>query len=93
MKPWDRRTAVASCSALPEPMLARSGRLPTSGDYADDVKWDGFRAIVSTEGELRVRLCMRIEDWEKSQHPEEQPEPTEEQLANSAKSTEAMSVR
>jgi ATP-dependent DNA ligase len=36
-------------------MLARSGRLPTSGDYAYEVKWDGFRAIVSTEGTLRVR--------------------------------------
>src|SRR3982751_4159225 len=36
-------------------MLARSGRLPTSGDYAYEVKWDGFRAIVSTEGSLRVR--------------------------------------
>ena len=31
-------------------MLAPSGRLPTSGDYAYEVKWDGFRAIVSTEG-------------------------------------------
>jgi ATP-dependent DNA ligase len=40
--------AVASYSGLPEPMLARSGRLPTSGDYAYEVKWDGFRAIVST---------------------------------------------
>ena len=36
-------------------MLARSGRLPTSGDYAYEVKWGGFRAIVSTEGPLRVR--------------------------------------
>jgi ATP-dependent DNA ligase len=36
-------------------MLARSGRLPTSGDFAYEVKWDGFLAIVSTEGELRVR--------------------------------------
>ncbi len=41
---------MASYSALPEPMLARSGRLPASGDYAYEVKWDGFRAIVSTEG-------------------------------------------
>jgi hypothetical protein len=46
---------VASYSALPEPMLARSGRLPTSGDYSYEVKWDGFRAIVSTEGTLRLR--------------------------------------
>jgi ATP-dependent DNA ligase len=36
-------------------MLARSGRLPASGDYASEVKWDGFQAIVSTEGPLRVR--------------------------------------
>ena len=36
-------------------MLACSGRLPTGGDFAYEVKWDGFRAIVSTEGSLRVR--------------------------------------
>jgi bifunctional non-homologous end joining protein LigD len=36
-------------------MLARSGRLPTRGDWSYEVKWDGFRAIVSTEGTLRVR--------------------------------------
>jgi hypothetical protein len=35
-------------------MLARSGRLP-AGDYSFEVKWDGFGAIVSTEGSLRVR--------------------------------------
>src|SRR3954469_24410436 len=42
-------------SALPEPMLAKSGRLPTRAGYAYEVKWDGFGAIVSTEGPLRVR--------------------------------------
>jgi ATP-dependent DNA ligase len=36
-------------------MLARSGRLPLSGDNGYEVKWDGFRAIVSTDGPLRVR--------------------------------------
>jgi len=36
-------------------MLARSRPLPTRGDFAYEVKWDGFRAIVSTEGTLRVR--------------------------------------
>jgi bifunctional non-homologous end joining protein LigD len=45
---------VASYSALPEPMLARSGRLPTSGDYAYEVKWDGFQALVATDRGLRV---------------------------------------
>jgi ATP-dependent DNA ligase len=38
-------------------MLARSGLLPTRGDWAYEVKWDGFRAIVSTEG--RFRVCSR----------------------------------
>jgi bifunctional non-homologous end joining protein LigD len=37
-------------------MLARSGPIPTRGDWSYEVKWDGFRAIVSTEGvPLRVR--------------------------------------
>jgi ATP-dependent DNA ligase len=37
-------------------MLARSGAIPTRGDCTFEVKWDGFRAIVSTEGEpLRAR--------------------------------------
>jgi hypothetical protein len=35
-------------------MLARSGSIPTRRDWAYEVKWDGFRAIVSTEGLLRV---------------------------------------
>jgi bifunctional non-homologous end joining protein LigD len=34
-------------------MLARAGDLPR-GDYAYEVKWDGFRAIVSTDDGLRV---------------------------------------
>jgi bifunctional non-homologous end joining protein LigD len=36
-------------------MLARSGPIPTRGDYAYEVKWDGFRGILSTEHGLRVR--------------------------------------
>src|SRR4051794_568720 len=36
-------------------MLATSGRLPTRANYAYEVKWDGFRAVVSTERALRVR--------------------------------------
>jgi bifunctional non-homologous end joining protein LigD len=36
-------------------MLARSGRPPASGDFAYEVKWDGLRAILSTEGPLPVR--------------------------------------
>jgi bifunctional non-homologous end joining protein LigD len=36
-------------------MILRSGRLPTSGDYAFEPKWDGFRALVSRNGRLRVK--------------------------------------
>jgi Ion channel/ATP dependent DNA ligase domain len=36
-------------------MLARAGVLPDRDGYAYEVKWDGFRAIVSTTGGLRVR--------------------------------------
>jgi bifunctional non-homologous end joining protein LigD len=37
-------------------MLARSGPLPTRGEWVFEVKWDAFRAFVSTEGAaLRVR--------------------------------------
>jgi bifunctional non-homologous end joining protein LigD len=39
---------------LPQPMLARPDRLPR-GDYGYEVKWDGFRALVSTEEGLLVR--------------------------------------
>ena len=41
--------------AAPRTDAARSGRLPTSGDYAFEPKWDGFRALVSRNGHLRVR--------------------------------------
>jgi ATP-dependent DNA ligase len=40
---------------LPEPMLSRAGELPSGSRWAFEVKWDEFRAIVSTEDELRVR--------------------------------------
>jgi ATP-dependent DNA ligase len=38
---------------LPSPMLSRSGPIP-SGDYAFEVKWDGFRAIVDRHDGFRV---------------------------------------
>jgi hypothetical protein len=58
----DHNTAVAS---LPEPMLARAARLPTSGDFPYEVKWDGFRAVVSTKGtatgaELARRMALVV---------------------------------
>ena len=36
-------------------MLARTRPLPAGGGWRFQVKWDGFRALVSTEGEVRVR--------------------------------------
>jgi bifunctional non-homologous end joining protein LigD len=36
-------------------MLGRSGLLPTRGDRSFEVKWDGFRALLSIEDGLRVR--------------------------------------
>jgi bifunctional non-homologous end joining protein LigD len=36
-------------------MLARSGPIPTRGDYAYEVEWDGFRGLLSTENGLRLR--------------------------------------
>jgi bifunctional non-homologous end joining protein LigD len=46
-------------------MLARSGPLPTRGSYAFEVKWDGFRAIVSTQDRLRVRSRR---GWDMTEH-------------------------
>ena len=40
---------------LPEPMLSRPGPLPSGGRWAFEVKWDGFRALVSTKDDLRIR--------------------------------------
>jgi ATP-dependent DNA ligase len=40
---------------LPDPMLARPASLPLDSGYSYEVKWDGFRAVVSTENGLRVR--------------------------------------
>ena len=36
-------------------MLARTGQLPTHGDYGFEVKWDGLRALIRTQGEFHVR--------------------------------------
>jgi hypothetical protein len=40
---------------LPEPMLARSGKLPTRGGWSFEPKWDGFRAVVRSGDDYRVR--------------------------------------
>jgi bifunctional non-homologous end joining protein LigD len=40
---------------LPDPMLARSGPLPTRPGWSFEPKWDGFRAIVRTGDDYTVR--------------------------------------
>jgi bifunctional non-homologous end joining protein LigD len=40
---------------LPDPMLSRPGPLPTDSAWSYELKWDGFRAVVSTENGLAVR--------------------------------------
>jgi bifunctional non-homologous end joining protein LigD len=47
--------SAATFAPLPEPMLSRPGPLPTGRGWRFEVKWDGFRAVVSTEDGLRVR--------------------------------------
>jgi bifunctional non-homologous end joining protein LigD len=36
-------------------MLSRPGPLPSGSGWAFEVKWDGFRAVISTEDGLRIR--------------------------------------
>jgi bifunctional non-homologous end joining protein LigD len=36
-------------------MLSRAGPLPIGDEWSFELKWDGFRAIVSTQNELRIR--------------------------------------
>jgi bifunctional non-homologous end joining protein LigD len=47
--------ARGAVAGLPEPMLAKSGPLPEGDDWRFELKVDGFRAVVSTTGGLRVR--------------------------------------
>ena len=35
---------------LPDPMLFRPGPLPSGSGWSFELKWDGFRAIVSRAG-------------------------------------------
>ena len=36
-------------------MLSRTGKIPIGAGWSFEVKWDGFRALVSTENGLKVR--------------------------------------
>jgi hypothetical protein len=55
------RTCGDALQRTPRADARRSGRPPVRGDHAYEVKWDGFRAIVSTEGRLRMRSRPRLE--------------------------------
>jgi ATP dependent DNA ligase domain len=54
-RPEDGKARVASSSCGCLTMLARPGPLPSGSCWSFELKWDGFRAIVSTEDGLRVR--------------------------------------
>jgi len=41
-------------------MPARSGKLPARGEWAFEVKWDGFRAIVSIENGAHAGIAGRL---------------------------------
>jgi ATP-dependent DNA ligase len=41
--------------AFAAPMLCRSAPLPRGRGWAHEPKWDGFRALVSVNGDVRVR--------------------------------------
>jgi ATP-dependent DNA ligase len=48
-----------SASVLPRPMLLRSGQIPTGQGWVFELKYDGFRAMVSIEKGLQVRSRLR----------------------------------
>jgi bifunctional non-homologous end joining protein LigD len=50
-----RRAGSLAFLRLPDPILSRPGPLPSGSQWSFELKWDGFRAIVSTEDELLVR--------------------------------------
>src|SRR6187551_3318182 len=49
------RPTIVSLLRLPAPMVSRPGPLPSGPGWSYEVKWDGFRALVSTVDGLRVR--------------------------------------
>ena len=49
------RTTGYVLRVLPAPMLLRPGPIPTGTGWSFEVKWDGFRALVSTVDGVRVR--------------------------------------
>ena len=51
----DTRSAASVRLVLPAPMLSRSGAIPSGEGWTFEVKWDGFRALVSTVDGVRVR--------------------------------------
>ena len=46
---------MVSVLPFPDPMLSRPGPLPSGSGWSFELKWDGFRAIVSTEDGFVVR--------------------------------------
>ena len=53
--PSNKLRGTVTLCGFPDPMLSRPGSLPTGQGWSYELKWGGFRALVSTEDELRVR--------------------------------------
>jgi hypothetical protein len=61
---WPRGSVRAL--RLADPMLSRPGPLPSGSGWSFELKWDGFRALVSTEDDLRVRSRRGWTSWPRS---------------------------
>lgn len=54
-------SVASSFCGLPDPMLSRPGPRPSGSGWSFELKWDGVRAIVSTEGGFAVRSRRGVE--------------------------------
>jgi hypothetical protein len=79
-------TAQTSTSAHGMIITARPG------EYSAWKRNPNGNTLVEMIGDTLDQLTLRIADWERSQHPAEQPEPTPEQMANTVAATESMAV-
>jgi ATP-dependent DNA ligase len=64
---------MAALRPLPSPMLLKPGSFPLGSGYSYELKWDGFRGIVSTEDGLRVRTRRAVRSGRSSQSSRHSP--------------------
>jgi hypothetical protein len=61
------------------------------GEFSAWKRRDG-NSLIEVIGDSEEQLVMRISEWERAQPQAAKPEPTAEQVANSAQATEAASM-